>query len=75
MSTQNDFLERRKEQARLWFEQLQRDLIAEMEKLEDECLGPFDVHSQKDPGRFEISPWQRTDHTGEPGGGDFGPRV
>ncbi len=69
MSDKNDLLDLRKEQARLWFEQLQQDLIAEMERLEDECPGPFDAESPREAGRFHISPWQRTDHTGEPGGG------
>ncbi len=39
-----------------------------MEALEQDSTGPFD-DSAREPGRFELSPWTRTDHTGEPGGG------
>jgi coproporphyrinogen III oxidase len=69
MSLHDDQLEQRKAQARGWFEQLQRELIAAIEAIEDDCPGPFDEEAQKAPGRFTITPWARTDHTGEPGGG------
>jgi coproporphyrinogen III oxidase len=52
-----------KDKARAWFEQL-RDLIcAELEKLEDETDGT------ETAGRFQRKPWERTDHSGKPGGG------
>jgi len=57
-----------KQRARDWFESLQLKLIAAMEAIEQESTGPFDA-SAREPGRFELSPWTRTDHTGEPGGG------
>ena len=62
-----DFAEE-KQRARDWFEALQLKLIAAMETIEQESTGPFDA-SAREPGRFELSPWSRTDHTGEPGGG------
>ncbi len=62
-----DFAEE-KQRARDWFESLQLKLIAAMEALEQDSTGPFD-DSARAPGRFELSPWTRTDHTGEPGGG------
>ena len=60
-------LEDRKAKARSWFESLQLRIISAMEQLEDECPGPFARPDLK-PGRFELSPWTRTDHTGAPGG-------
>ena len=62
-----DFADK-KQRARDWFESVQMKLIAAMERLEQECEGPF-ADEAREPGRFEISPWSRTDHTGEPGGG------
>ena len=62
-----DFAEE-KQRARDWFEALQLKLIGAMEALEQESTGPFD-DAARAPGRFELSPWSRTDHTGEPGGG------
>ena len=62
-----DFAEE-KQRARDWFESLQLKLITAMETIEQESTGPFDA-SAHEPGRFELSPWSRTDHTGEPGGG------
>ncbi|NBS44499.1 MAG: oxygen-dependent coproporphyrinogen oxidase [Acetobacteraceae bacterium] len=62
-----DFAEE-KQRARDWFESLQLKLIAAMETLEQESTGPFN-EAAREPGRFELSPWSRTDHTGEPGGG------
>ena len=62
-----DFAEE-KQRARDWFESLQLKLIAAMEAIEQESTGPFN-EAEREPGRFELSPWSRTDHTGEPGGG------
>jgi coproporphyrinogen III oxidase len=61
-------LEERKTEARRWFEALQLELIDAIEAIERECPGPFAVDAGE-PGRFEIKPWARTDHSGEPGGG------
>jgi coproporphyrinogen III oxidase len=51
-----------------WFEGLQLMMIAALEKLEDEALGPFACDAQA-PGRFVRAPWSRVDHSGAPGGG------
>lgn len=59
-------IEDRKTRARAWFEALRDDICASFERLEDdapESLYPGEA------GRFERTPWQRTDHTGAPGGG------
>ena len=57
----------RKEQARAWFEELRDDICAAFETIEDDLTeGP---HSGQEPGRFERTPWERTDHTGAKGGG------
>jgi len=63
-----DFAEH-KQRAREWFETVQTKLLAAMEGLEQECAGPFAPEAQREPGRFEITPWARTDHSGAPGGG------
>ncbi len=60
-------IEGRKAAARSWFETLQARLIDVIENLERECAGPFADVSE--PGRFELTPWLRTDHDGAPGGG------
>jgi coproporphyrinogen III oxidase len=59
-------IEDRKTRARTWFEALRDDICVSFERLEDEApasLYPGAV------GRFARSPWNRTDHTGQPGGG------
>jgi coproporphyrinogen III oxidase len=61
-------LEARKETASRWFQTLQERLLAAMEALERECAGPF-FDEAREAGRFELKPWQRADHSGEPGGG------
>ena len=56
----------RKSRASAWFTDL-RDLICSaFERLEDAVKAPNDSGK---PGRFERKDWQRTDHTGAPGGG------
>jgi coproporphyrinogen III oxidase len=62
-------MESRKAQARAWFENLQDQIIAAFEALEDECLGPFNDEAPIMPGRFERKPWARENHDGAPGGG------
>src|SRR5258708_25075701 len=56
----------RKARARVWFEALRDDLCLAFERLEDEA--PASLYSG-DAGRFVRTPWERTDHTGQPGGG------
>ncbi len=50
------------------FAQMQRRLIAEMERLERDCPGPF-ARQAAAPGRFELKEWQRANHDGADGGG------
>src|SRR5262249_31030761 len=55
-----------KARATAWFETLRDDICTQFEMLEreaDPALYPGE------PGRFARTPWQRTDHTGAPGGG------
>src|ERR1700729_2967283 len=49
-----------------WFETLQERIIAGMEGLEREFAG---VGADRPPGRFQLEPWERTDASGQPGGG------
>ena len=65
----SELLERRKADARAWFETLQGRIIAAFEAIEDEAAGPFDPEAPTAAGRFVRKPWARTDHTGAPGGG------
>src|SRR3979411_2853190 len=59
-------IEDRKARARTWFERLRNDICAAFEKLEDDA--PAKLYPG-DAGRFVRTPWDRTDHTGQPGGG------
>jgi coproporphyrinogen III oxidase len=52
--------------AQAWFETLQERIIAAMEALEREFAG---TGRGREPGRFVIEPWKRTDSSGAPGGG------
>jgi coproporphyrinogen III oxidase len=59
-------IEDRKARARDWFERLRDDICAAFEELEQ------DASSSLYPGesaQFERTAWDRTDHTGQPGGG------
>ena len=60
--------EARKTRARTWFECLRDDICAALEGVED-ALPANAPLSQKPAGRFVRTPWQRTDHSGSPGGG------
>ena len=59
-------IEDRKARAKTWFEALRNDICLAFETLEDEA--PASLY-QGEAGRFVRTPWDRTDHTGEPGGG------
>jgi coproporphyrinogen III oxidase len=61
-------LEARKARAQNWFEALRDQICAALEAVED-ALPPGGPLAEKNPGRFVRTPWQRTDHTGAPGGG------
>jgi coproporphyrinogen III oxidase len=59
-------IDERKARARAWFEALRDQLCDAFEALEDDAperLYPGEA------GRFVRTPWNRTDHTGQPGGG------
>jgi coproporphyrinogen III oxidase len=56
-----------KSKARVWFSALRNDICAEFERIEDELSnGPL---AKRPAGRFVRTPWKRTDHTGDDGGG------
>ncbi len=61
-------IEAKKEQARAWFGDLRDQICAAFEGLEDDLPAgmPF---ADRPAGRFERTPWERTDHTGAKGGG------
>ncbi|NGX95462.1 MAG: oxygen-dependent coproporphyrinogen oxidase [Candidatus Afipia apatlaquensis] len=59
-------IEERKQKARPWFEQLRDDICLSLEKLEADA--PAALYPG-DAGRFVRTPWDRTDHSGKPGGG------
>ncbi len=61
-------LEGRKQSARTWFETLRNDICRAFEQLEDD-LPASAPQPAAAPGRFVRTPWSRTDHTGNPGGG------
>jgi coproporphyrinogen III oxidase len=61
-------IETRKTRARAWFETLRNDICAAFEALEVAlpAKAPF---SDRAAGGFVRTPWERTDHSGKPGGG------
>lgn len=61
-------IDSRKARAREWFESLRDEICIALERLEDELptSAPLGDHPA---GRFVRTPWQRTDYTGQPGGG------
>ena len=61
-------LDARKDHARAWFERLRDDICTAFESVEDALPAGSPLAGQA-PGRFKRTPWQRTDHTGAPGGG------
>ena len=61
-------LEERKTRARAWFERLRDDICAAFEELESALPAKAPL-CDRAAGRFTRTPWQRTDHSGSPGGG------
>jgi coproporphyrinogen III oxidase len=57
-----------KNSAQAWFESLRDDICAALETLEAELPAGAPLAEQL-PGRFARTPWSRTDHSGDPGGG------
>ncbi len=66
--TAADILEQRKSRARAWFETLRDDICKALEAVEDAlpAKAPLGANAA---GRFVRTPWSRTDHNGQPGGG------
>lgn len=64
-ATETDGLAERKQRASAWFGQLRDEICAAFETLEDEAPDA----GASVAGRFVRTPWQRTDHSGAPGGG------
>ena len=59
-------IDNKKQKASAWFRQLRDGLCAEFEQLEQQVKGP---HADRPPGKFVREHWDRTDHSGSPGGG------
>src|ERR1700680_3092071 len=63
-----DKIEAHKKQARAWFEALRDQIVAAFEAVED-ALPATAPLADRPAGRFTHTPWSRTDHSSEPGGG------
>jgi coproporphyrinogen III oxidase len=61
-------IEARKTRARTWFEQLRDDICAALEAVED-ALPVAAPLGERSAGHFVRTPWSRTDHSGQLGGG------
>jgi coproporphyrinogen III oxidase len=61
-------IQTRKDRARAWFEALRDRIVAALEELED-ALPAGAPFVERAAGRFARTPWNRTDHSGAPGGG------
>lgn len=56
--------------AEAWFQSLRSRICTEFEAIEDAAADlPTLPDAPSAPGRFHYTPWQRTDHSGAPGGG------
>lgn len=58
-----------KAEATAWFTTLRDRIVAALETIEAEATGPFHPDAPAEPGIFVKAPWERTDHSGAPGGG------
>lgn len=63
-----DTIEDLKVRAEGWFQALRDDIISAFELLETDLPAEAPLNDLE-PGKFVRTPWARTDHTGEPGGG------
>jgi coproporphyrinogen III oxidase len=68
MTVADHSLEQYKRRARSWFESLREHLCQAFERLEAELAAPAPL-ADRPAGQFALTPWQRQDHTGGPGGG------
>jgi coproporphyrinogen III oxidase len=61
-------LDTKKNTAKAWFESLRDQIVDAFEAVETDlpASAPF---GDRAPGRFARTPWHRSDHTGDPGGG------
>src|SRR5262245_1776884 len=66
--TDNSVIAQRQSRARAWFEALRDQTCAALETIED-ALPPGAPLSERAAGRFVRTPWERADHSGQPGGG------
>jgi coproporphyrinogen III oxidase len=66
--TEAPALAQRQSRARDWFETLRDQICAAFEAIEDTLPAAAPL-SDRTPGRFVRTAWQRTDHSGKPGGG------
>lgn len=65
-------IEAKKEEAAIWFRSLRDRICAAFEAIEDDAgehAALPGALADTDPGRFERSPWERTDSSGAKGGG------
>jgi coproporphyrinogen III oxidase len=61
-------LDEQKSRAAAWFAELRDRITSAFEQIEDDLPAGAPL-SDRSPGRFVRTPWQRTDHTGTDGGG------
>ncbi|WP_417691009.1 oxygen-dependent coproporphyrinogen oxidase [Roseibium sp.] len=62
-------IETKKETATTWFASLRDQICAAFEGLEDEIGAKDGPYADRSAGRFERTPWERTDSSGAKGGG------
>jgi coproporphyrinogen III oxidase len=68
MDTNSHLITERQTRARAWFEELRDRICAAFEALEDAFPAGAPL-ADRTAGRFVRTPWSRTDHSGQPGGG------